>query len=292
MREVRIPGSVEIACEVHEANAPGPSLLLVHGLSSNLRIWDQMIPTLSETFDVVTMDSRGHGLSGDPDDSDFTLESCAADCERVIGELGMTDVTVVGHSWGAAVAVAHAVNHSPSAIVCLDGGVIDLQSLGLSWEQTYEMLLPPVLDGELEKVLARVNRAAGPWFSAGVLRRALVEVESRRPAVDSGPDALVTRRTPIPDHMLIVKDLYSRRVVEAYDNVKCPALAVLAEDRSHELRAAAANTAKRVGAEELVKAHPWVDVRWIESIHDIPLQHPVELANMIAGFVNDARIGG
>ena len=51
----------------HHYNVDGTDLVLLHGLASNLNIWNLVAPVLSQNFNVYTLDQRGHGLSSKPD---------------------------------------------------------------------------------------------------------------------------------------------------------------------------------------------------------------------------------
>lgn len=257
----------------------GRDLVLVHGLSSNVRIWDAVVPQLTDQFRVVTYDQRGHGHSSDPDPLEYSFDSLVDDLDAVAKAFGMDNPAVVGHSWGAGVAMAYAASRADCpGIVCVDGGVVDLQDIGMTWELTEQILMPPRLEGPREKLLERLKsrHTIIPWERfEPVLLRSMV----------SDDDGVLHRRTPIGQHMSIVRTLWEARVAPTMDKISCPVLYVLAEGFVTDERAAAAIAAKREGVRRLVEAGRKVEVEWIESVHDIPLLHPTELAELIAGFL-------
>src|SRR5262245_12349750 len=114
-----------------------PPILLVHGLASNAHIWDLLAPLLARKFRVVAIDQRGHGLSDKAEHYDFA--NVAGDLARAIGALGWAHPLVVGHSWGANVALQLAADEPalPAGIVLLDGGTNELAA-SLSLEETLE----------------------------------------------------------------------------------------------------------------------------------------------------------
>ncbi|MEH6549124.1 MAG: alpha/beta hydrolase [Pseudomonadales bacterium] len=84
---------------------PGkPTLLLLHGMiaSSGLN-WFRLFPALSEHFNIIAPDLRGHGrsLRGK---RRFTINRCAHDMAALLDQLDTGPVIVVGYSMGGAVA--------------------------------------------------------------------------------------------------------------------------------------------------------------------------------------------
>lgn len=80
----------------------GTPLLVLPGITSPAVTWDFVVRGLVGAFRPVVLDLRGRGLSGlGPA---YGLEDYAADAEAVVGQLGLDDVVVLGHSLGARVA--------------------------------------------------------------------------------------------------------------------------------------------------------------------------------------------
>ena len=70
----------------------------------------------------------------------------------------------------------------------------------------------------------------------------------------------------------------------AYDRIACPILMVLGSradpvPRGEEIRRAVSD-----GARSLREAHPRVKVKWLPCGHNVPLERPKELADLIVGF--------
>lgn len=82
------------------------TLVLLHGFGSSLRWWDAITPLLADRFRVVSMDLLGHGRSAKPA-AGYHPSDHARAVAQVIDRLGIgEDITVVGHSMGADVAIA------------------------------------------------------------------------------------------------------------------------------------------------------------------------------------------
>jgi flavin reductase (DIM6/NTAB) family NADH-FMN oxidoreductase RutF/alpha-beta hydrolase superfamily lysophospholipase len=88
----------------------GEPLLLIHGVGLNAEAWAPQIAAFSATHRVIAMDMAGHGESLPPPTS-ATLEDYVAQARRLLDDLGITAVNVVGHSMGGLVAMGLALQH-------------------------------------------------------------------------------------------------------------------------------------------------------------------------------------
>ncbi|HVN44489.1 MAG TPA: alpha/beta hydrolase [Steroidobacteraceae bacterium] len=75
----------------------GPAVLLVHGWTLALEMWDPQVEALRDTFRLVRLDRRGHGCSGGTADPERDPEDLAALCSH----LGLSRVALLGMSQGA-----------------------------------------------------------------------------------------------------------------------------------------------------------------------------------------------
>jgi N-formylmaleamate deformylase len=91
-----------------EYGEPGPTVLIVPGITSPAATWEFISVDLARDYRVVTLDIRGRGLSDQPADG-FTLDDYARDVAAVVQALGLERPALVGHSMGARIAAATAV---------------------------------------------------------------------------------------------------------------------------------------------------------------------------------------
>ncbi|MEX2107352.1 MAG: alpha/beta fold hydrolase [Solirubrobacterales bacterium] len=101
----------------------GPPIVLIHCFSCAIDWWDKMIPLLERDHRVVAVDLLGHGGSEKPT-SGYTPQNQADLIAEALGQLGVTDAEVVGHSLGGSVSVALA-QQSPqlvNRVVIIDTG--------------------------------------------------------------------------------------------------------------------------------------------------------------------------
>ena len=95
----------------------GPPVILLHGASGNLRDWTfRRFDELSRNHQVLAFDRPGLGLSDAADDPSMVAQ--ARLMRRAANELGVTNATLVGHSFGGSVALAWATD-DPSSVNAL-----------------------------------------------------------------------------------------------------------------------------------------------------------------------------
>lgn len=98
-----------------------PVLLLLHGFQSAALNWLRCAMALEDSYDLILLDFRGHGLSAGPAHR-FSLDQLTADTAALIKALDLGSVFVLGHSMGAEVAgrVAAAYPDQVRAVVMED----------------------------------------------------------------------------------------------------------------------------------------------------------------------------
>jgi len=100
-------GNSEIFYEIHGEGRP---LLLVAGLASDSQSWLPVIPELSKKYQLIVFDNRGVGRSK-PMDEAVSISQMADDAAGLIHHLGLTRVSLAGHSMGGMVALDLAMRH-------------------------------------------------------------------------------------------------------------------------------------------------------------------------------------
>jgi len=87
-----------------------PVVLLLHGLACDHHDWDPVIPELAADHTVLAPDFLGHGESAKPR-GDYSPGGYANGMRDLLTVLGIDKVTVVGHSFGGAVAMQFAYQY-------------------------------------------------------------------------------------------------------------------------------------------------------------------------------------
>lgn len=255
---------------------PGlPALLLLHGLGSTSRIWDLCAPFLSESHYLIAPDQRGHGGSAKPPEG-YGWEQITGDAVRLLDALGLDEVFVMGHSWGGDVTLELAVRHPDrvGAICLVDGGIVDFQA-HVGWPEAERLLEPQNLWGLTPDEL---KAAIAPWL------RSLPAPEQHEVILanyEVRSDGTVAPRLPYAANMAIARALWEHRPPQLYERLERPALVIQAVppaprsevgERFYRWRSECVDQAQT--SSNLVSA-----LRFEDTVHDVPLQRPRELAS-------------
>ena len=89
---------------VVEGPADAPVVLLAGSLGSTLEMWDPQVPALTERFQVVRYDARGHGRSPVPL-GPYSIDDLVDDAVALLDRLGVERASVVGLSLGGMTAM-------------------------------------------------------------------------------------------------------------------------------------------------------------------------------------------
>jgi pimeloyl-ACP methyl ester carboxylesterase len=259
-------------------------VFLLHGLSSNAHYWDRLARRLT-TRRLVALDQRGHGLTGRPPHSPapadgYAMDELLEDAAFVIGELGLEKPAVVGHSWGATVAL-ELVGTRPavaSALIFIDGPVQSAANM-FSWEQAQKFMQPPLPRfATLADAIAQSRRELADGWDDDL------EPFVRAGLVPDG-DAFILTLTA-SSRLELLRGLYDSQPDMLWPRIEVPAVALLA-------RGGPANVSgwKEHGAALMATLAPNVEIRWFDTPHDIPIFAPSEVAAEIAR-VSSAAAGG
>lgn len=89
-----------------------PPIILVHGFCSSTLVWSKVFLQIAEAgFRVIAPDLLGYGYSAKPRDFDYTINAQAQMIAGLLKQLGLQRATLVGSSYGGAVAAAIALDY-------------------------------------------------------------------------------------------------------------------------------------------------------------------------------------
>ncbi|HSG91679.1 MAG TPA: alpha/beta hydrolase [Pseudomonadales bacterium] len=101
----------------------GPVVVLVHGLPGSAYDWRELTPLLNEAgLRTIAYDRVGYGRSPPRAVGTFTLRSNGADLDDLLDAMDLQDVTVVGWSYGGALAMQAADDPRIARIVLVGTG--------------------------------------------------------------------------------------------------------------------------------------------------------------------------
>jgi 3-oxoadipate enol-lactonase len=107
-------GQASVYYEIHGS---GPALVFAHGADGNTLTWFQQVAYFSESYTVITFDSRGYGRSTCPAEG-LEMRRRKDDLKAVLDAVGIERAALVGHSLGGYSALPFALAY-PERTSCL-----------------------------------------------------------------------------------------------------------------------------------------------------------------------------
>jgi pimeloyl-ACP methyl ester carboxylesterase len=166
-RELMIPAA-DTRLYAVDTQGGTPALLFLSGGFGTVQSWSNVLRRLDGKYRTVRFDARARGKSGRS--ADYSLQAAVDDIGRVVDATGLERPIVVGWSYGATVAMRHAVQHPERVrgLVLVDGAypIAMFDEAGKQKVRTQFRRL-----GWLMRVLAAVGRSArmSPAESADVV---------------------------------------------------------------------------------------------------------------------------
>lgn len=138
-----------------EAGA-GPTLVLLHGNAGSLDDFSyRAIRVLCGDYKVVAVDRPGHGKSDRLNEKSARLESQAALLHDTLISLGIKRPILIGHSWGASLALAYALHYQDdiSAMILLAPAAYTEKEESWWWMKAF--VKPPII-GDVSLALGKL----------------------------------------------------------------------------------------------------------------------------------------
>lgn len=209
----------------------GDDVVLLHGLGGNLAIWFlRLIDLLRNEFRFTACDLRGHGKS-DMTPAGYTTDNMAEDLRGLLDALGMEKVHLVGHSWGADIAM-HFTLLYPERVMKLVALEPNIAAL-IDWRKSKDWKGWEYWVRRLEEFGIQVPR--DKWHDPDFLLRQTVNVPIRygpfqgRPRRENSIIRLLDTTSLIKDYEQV-----AGMTLEKIQAISRPALAVYG-DQSHFL---------------------------------------------------------
>ncbi len=90
-----------------------PPIILIHGFISSNLVWNEVfLPLANAGFRVIAPDLPGYGYSDKPSDGRYTIDAQAYAVLGLMDRLGIDQATIVGASYGGAIAATIALDYS------------------------------------------------------------------------------------------------------------------------------------------------------------------------------------
>ena len=279
--------------------ASGRPVLLVHGLSSNARLWDLVAVRLAGAgHPVLAVDLRGHGSSaavadGSTDPTHTAAADLAAICSHVargapMGNRvahgcpsratdgttggatgGATAPVVAGQSWGGNVVLQLAADRPDlvHGLVLVDGGWLHLGDRFDDIDAAWQVLAPPRLTGLPAARLREQLAQAHPDWAPEAVDATLANLEQL-------PDGTVRPWLSRDRHHAIVAGLLAHRPRELYPRVRCRCILLAATSTDDSRPELVDEAVHRLPEGSRLEEFPVGD-------HDLHAQHPNRVAEVI-----------
>jgi pimeloyl-[acyl-carrier protein] methyl ester esterase len=247
----------------------GPRLVLLHGWGLNSRVWDGVLPALTDRFELECIDLPGHGASDWPA-SITDLDSLAA----AIAPLLRNPCAVLGWSLGALIALHLAAHHSAG----IERLVLVAATPKFVADESWSPAMKPAVLEQFAAQLAQDHRGTVQKFLALQVRgdehaHGALRTLRRRVLAAGDPDPRALRVG-----LDVLREADLRTVLP---DLRVPTL-VIAGERDVLVPAAA--------SEALARCMPLAESRLIRRAAHAPfLSHADEFCDAVGDFLDSAK---
>lgn len=157
----------------------GETVILIHGLGSNLQSWDIVAERLQKRFHVIRYDLRGHGKSDNPL-GPWVLDDMIGDLEEIVLSHSLEQFMLVGFSLGGLISQGYTLKH-PEQVTKL----AILSAVADRTETERQKVLQRVANLERGELDTNIDLAMERWFSEAFRQQHPDKVQARFDIVKS-----------------------------------------------------------------------------------------------------------
>ncbi|QHA90652.1 alpha/beta fold hydrolase [Bacillus sp. N1-1] len=258
-----------------------PTVLLLHGLTNNALGFNEIADSLQDHFHLFAIDLPGHGETQTfNEEKNFSFQFLTEWLEKVRFEISDQPVYLIGHSWGAALALHFSSRFSEmvNGVVMIDGGYLHFEddpsvTLGELLKQMSKWVTESYYSS-IEEYEKKKKEEIGRWSHEleQMVHRDMKEVVG-------GVAMKVSENTV----RAIVKSLYLESCRDIFHQIHAPIFlirATLPEDGEKIRRQAATRMQKELGTQCKVSAIP-------ETGHVLHWQRPEETIKKIKQWLEE-----
>jgi len=216
----------------YEIEGHGHPLVLIHGYSLDVRMWDDQMPVFTKKYRVIRYDRRGFGKSSGIEQ---TYNADAEDLYKLLKHLKIKSCCVLGMSQGGGAALYFALNYPQmvDALVLQDTGVE-----GFRWPRNPKL--------KKRKALREIAKTDGLEKAKEVwLQYPLFEVSRKKPEVFGKLREIIkdypgiSLLRPAPPHSESPHKSKKKQAIDRLNEIQAPTLVILGELESISMHAVA-----------------------------------------------------
>ena len=243
----------------YELSGQGEPLLLIHGLGSSTRDWEDMIPFLPN-FQIITIDLRGHGKSKKPK-GPYSIKLFANDIVSLLKSLNIQPVHTLGISLGGAIALQMAIDFpefTKSIVVINSAAEFPMDSFKMRMEAFKRTLIVKLVG------MKKMGEVLAPRLFI-------------KPEQEEQRKKLIERwaENDKKSYISAFQALFGWSVMKDLPNIKCPALIVGSDEDYSTSEVKKEYTAKISNAS-------FVEIK--DARHALTVEKPEELAKNVTEF--------
>ena len=109
----------------YESHGQGYPVIFLHGFAGTVNMWQPQVPVLSQDYQFVIYDARGHGQSESPPSvNHYSADIVVEDLYQLLGSLGIEKAVVGGLSMGGYQSLRFYLRHPEvvTALILMDTG--------------------------------------------------------------------------------------------------------------------------------------------------------------------------
>lgn len=236
-----------------------PAIVFINSLGTDFRVWDPVVPALTDRFRVILYDKRGHGLSDAPD-GPYAMADQVADLAELLDARGIDKAIVCGLSVGGLIAQGFAAAH-PERV---RGLILSGTAARIGDEDRWNNLTATIRHGGIEAV---ADTILARWFPEDFHKDNPGEIAAWRNMLT---------RTPVEGYLGTVGTLRDTDLTGAAKEIAAPTLCLVGDQDG-------STPPEMVRA--LADLIPGADYEMIEGTGHLPgIVRPDAVAGAIAGF--------
>ncbi|MFP4446912.1 MAG: alpha/beta fold hydrolase [Desulfosudaceae bacterium] len=255
----------------YELTGSGESLVLIHGFSDNLDLWQRQVPVFAEKYRVLTYDVRGHGRTESTDDR-FSMDRLADDLYALVAALDLDRCHLLGFSMGGRIAAGFTLRHPDRvASLILANSGIPGPGLQLSEEKKAEMakrrqLMAQLVESGDNPAIAEIMTQLS--FSPGI--------KERQPDLFEQYKNLKLQNDPVHYGALVQALMEGMENPPDLTQITCPTLVIAGEQDSFM---------SREMARSMEQALPRVETVIFPTGHAAALEMPDRFNRVVLDFL-------